>query len=231
MIFVDVVGFTVFTTALMQQPGKTPTECTMDVLRLAAKFQELVVGAVFEHDGVVVDLMGDGVLAAFGLVGRSEKHEEMALQTAHMACTDVVGSMRRWLREEGWEGLVVEHRAKYEEKKEGVDDFDVRVGLDSGEVAVGLTGHRSSLEFSVIAAATIGASRLKDEAKRLGVTLCASARTFNDEVGAETRELVAAELQEEPIELRGQKGNPTFVYTWTRDDARDGLASPQASRG
>jgi|GEM_PF-1918961 len=230
VIFVDVVGFTVFTTALMTQPGKTPTECTMDVLLLASKFQELVVDAVFEHDGVVVDLMGDGVLAAFGLVGRSEEHEEMALLTAYKACTDVVLSMREWLREQGWEDLVAEHRDKYGEL-EGVDDFDVRVGLDSGEVAVGLTGHKSSLEFSVIAAATIGASRLKDEAKRLGVTLCASARTFNDEVGVETRELLAAELQEGPIELRGQKGNPTFVYTWTRDDATYELASPQASRG
>jgi adenylate cyclase len=230
VIFIDVVGFTVFTMALMNQPEKTPTECTMDVLRLASKFQELVIDAVFEKDGVVVDLMGDGVLAAFGLVGRSEEHEEMALQTAYTASTGVVRSMREWLIEQGWEDLVAEYRSKYQEQ-EGVDDFDVQIGLDTGEVAVGLTGHRSSLEFSVIAAATIGASRLKDEAKKRGVTLCASARTFNEKVGAETRELVAAELQEKPIELRGQKGNPTFVYTWTRDDVKDELASPHASRG
>jgi adenylate cyclase len=223
LIFVDVVGFTVFTMALMDQPGKTPTECTMDVLRFASKFQELVVQAVFEHDGVVVDLMGDGVLAAFGLVGRSKEHEDLALQTAHIACTDVVWSMREWLTEQGWEDLVAAHRNRYGEV-EGADDFDVQVGLDSGEVAVGLTGHESSLEFSVIAAATIGASRLKDEAKRLGVTLCASDRTFNDRVSAETRELIPAEPQVEPIELRGQKGKATSVYTWTRDDALYGPA-------
>jgi adenylate cyclase len=230
VIFVDIVGFTVFTTALMNQPDKTPTECTMDVLRFASKFQELVVEAVFEHDGVIVDLMGDGVLAAFGLVGCSKEHEELALQTAHIASTDVVRSMRKWLMEQGWEDLVAEHRDKYEEL-EGVDDFDVQVGLDSGEVAVGLTGHKSSLEFSVIAAATIGACRLRDEAKRLGVTLCASDTIFNNGVTVETRELIAAKLQDEPIELRGQKGKPTFVYTWTRDDARYGLVSRQARRG
>jgi adenylate cyclase len=227
LMFVDVVGFTVFTTALMDQPGKTPTECTMDVLRFASKFQELVVEAVFEHDGVIVDIMGDGVLAAFGLVGRSKEHEEMALQTAHIASTDVVRSMRKWLVERGWENLIAEHRDRYEEV-EGVDDFDVQVGLDSGEVAVGLTGHQSRLEFSVIAAATVGASRLKDEAKRLGVTLCASDRTFNDRVSTKTRELIPAELQSKPIELRGQKGKPMFVYTWTRDDALNGLVSRHA---
>ncbi|HEY7949309.1 MAG TPA: adenylate/guanylate cyclase domain-containing protein [Solirubrobacterales bacterium] len=226
VIFVDVIGFTVFTMALMNQPDRTPTECTMDVLRFAAKFQELVVERVFKHDGVIVDLMGDGVLAAFGLVGRSKEHEELALQTAHKACTDVVRSMREWLKEQGWEDLVAEHRDKYKEL-EGVDDFDVRVGLDSGEVAVGLTGHESSLEFSVIAAPTIGAARLKDEAKRLDVTLCASDSTFNSTVSIETRELIPAELQDEPIELRGQKGKRTFVYTWTRDDARYGLVPRQ----
>jgi adenylate cyclase len=227
VLFVDMVGFTVFTTALMEQPGKDPTECTMDVHRFTAKFQEVVIEVVFDHDGVIVDLMGDGVLAAFGLIGHSEKHEDMALRAAHKACTDLVQSMRRWVTEQGWESLVAEHRQKYEEL-EGVDEFDVQVGLDSGKVAVGLTGHGSSLEFSVIAAATIGACRLKDEAKRLGVTLCASERTFNDRVSAETRELVPAELELEPIELRGQKGQPTFVYIWTREDARYGLALGEA---
>ncbi len=230
VIFVDVVGFTVFTTALMQRPGKTPTECTMDVHRLAAKFQELVVEVVFKHDGVVVDLMGDGVLAAFGLVGRGGKHEEMALQTAHMACTDVVRSMRGWLREEGWGDLVVGQGAGHDEGK-SVHDFDVRVGLDSGEVAIGLTGHEGGLEFSVIAAATICATRLQEEAKRLDVGLCASDRTYNERVSVRMRELIPATREDEPIELRGQKGLPMYVYTWTRDDARDGLASLQASRG
>lgn len=230
VVFVDVVGFTVFTMALMEQPGKTPTECTMDVLRFASKFQELVIEVVFEHDGVIVDLMGDGVLAAFGLVGHSKEHEEMALRAAYKVCTDVVQSMRRWVTEEGWETLVAEHRRRYKEK-EGIDEFDVQVGLDSGKVAVGLTGHESSLEFSVIAAATIGACRLKDEAKRLGVTLCASEATLNEKVGIETRELVPAELHDEPIELRGQKGKLTFVYTWTRDGAQYGLASREAIRG
>lgn len=227
VIFVDVVGFTVFTMALMKQTDKTPNACTMDVLRFTSKFQELVVEAVFEHDGVVVDLMGDGVLAAFGLVGRSKKHEELALLTAHVACTNVVRSMRAWLKQQGWEDLVAEHRTRYKEL-EGTDDFDVQVGLDSGEVAVGLTGHKSRLEFSVIAAATIGAARLKDQAKRLGVTLCASDSTFNDRVSTETRELIAAELQDESIELRGQTGKHTFVYTWMRDDARYGLVSRKA---
>lgn len=230
VIFVDVAGFTVFTTALMEQPGKTPTERTMDVLRFAAKFQDLVVAAVFDHDGVVVDIMGDGVLAAFGLVGRSEKHRDMALRTAHVACTDVVRSMRQWLNEQGWERLVAEHRDQCEET-EGKDAFDVRVGLDSGEVAVGLTGHEGGLEFSVIAEPTIIAARLQAEAKELEVTLCASDRAFNDEVSAETRQLVPAEVRDEPIELRGRKGKRISVYTWTRDDALYGLASGEARPG
>ncbi len=216
--------------ALLKQPDKTDAERTLDVLRFASKFQELLVETVFEHDGVIVDLMGDGVLAAFGLIDRNKKHQELALKAAYLACTDVVRSMREWLKDQGWENLVAEHRDKYKEP-EGVDDFDVQVGLDSGEVAFGLTGHESSLEFSVIAAATIGASRLKDEAKRLGVTLCASDSTFNEKVSVETRDLVAAELHDEPLELRGQQGEPTFVYTWTRDDARYGLVPRRAKRG
>jgi len=229
VIFVDVVGFTVFATALMEQSGRSPTERTMDVHRFAAKFQELVVEAVFEHGGVVVDIMGDGVLAAFGLLGRSKEHAEMALQTAHIASTDVVRSMRGWLKEEGWEDLLVEHRRRYPELKEGEDDFDVRIGLDSGQVAIGLTGHTSSLEFSVIAEPTILASRLKDKAKDLRVTLCASTNTFSVEVSAETRGLFAVGLQEKWVELRGQEGKLVPVHAWTRDDALCGLMSEKRS--
>ncbi len=231
VIFVDVAGFTASTTALMNQHDKTLSACTMDVFRFAAKFQELVIEAVFENDGVIVDLMGDGVLAAFGVVGRSEKHEELALRTAHTASTDVVRSMRQWLKAQGWEDLLVEHRERYKKPGEHVNSFDVRVGLDSGEVAIGLTGHEGSLEFSVIAVPTIGAKRLQELAKSLGVTLCGSDRTFNARVSAETRELIAAEPRDELIELRGQEGRYTRVYTWTRDDARYGLLSRQARPG
>jgi adenylate cyclase len=230
VIFVDVAGFTVFTTALMRQPGKTSTERTMDVISFAAKFQDLVVEAVFKHDGVIVDIMGDGVLAAFGLVGRSEKHRDLALRTAHIACTDVVRSMREWLVDRGWGDLVAEHRKKYREPS-GTNDFDVRVGLDSGEVAIGLTGHEGGLEFSVIAEPTIIAARLQAETKELRVTLCASDRVFKGGVSAETLQLVPAKPWSEPIPLRGQKGIDTYVYTWTRDDARYGLVSRETKLG
>lgn len=230
VLFVDVAGFTVITTALMRQPGKTSTERTMDVLRFAAKYQDLVVAAVFDHDGIVFDIMGDGVLAAFGLVGRSEKHRDMALRTARIVCTDVVRSMRQWMEDQNWAHLVAEHRKKYGEPT-GTDDFDVRVGLDSGEVAIGLTGSEGGLEFSVIAEPTIIAARLQAKARELGVTLCASARVFNEEVSAETLRLVPAKPWGKPIELRGQKGIATHVYTWTRDDARYGVVSREAKPG
>ncbi|HET7443887.1 MAG TPA: adenylate/guanylate cyclase domain-containing protein [Solirubrobacterales bacterium] len=214
VMFVDVAGFTEITTALMEQPGKTDNERTMDVLDFASEFQDLVVGKVFRNDGVVVDIMGDGVMAAFGLVGRSKEHVDLALKTAHMACTDVVESMRQWLKQQSWDLA-------------GVSDFDVRVGLDSGEVAVGLTGHEGGLEFSVIALPTIRAFRLQEVAKGLGVTLCASVKTFSEGVGVEARELIPAELRDVPVELRKKGGVPPSVYAWTRDDARDGLAPLQ----
>jgi class 3 adenylate cyclase len=185
---------------------------------------------VFDNDGVVVDIMGDGVLAAFGLVGRSEKHRDMALRTAHIACTDVVQSMRVWLEDQNWGHLVADHRKKYGEPT-GTDDFDVRVGLDSGEVAIGLTGSEGGLEFSVIAEPTIIAARLQAETKELKVTLCASDRVFSEGVSPETLQLVPAKPWGKPIQLRGQTGIETYVYTWTRDDARYGLVSREAKPG
>ncbi|MHB8243031.1 MAG: CHASE2 domain-containing protein [Solirubrobacteraceae bacterium] len=230
VIFVDAVGFTVLTTALMGQAGKTPDECMMDVRHFVSKFQRLVIEAVFKHDGVVVDLRGDGVLAAFGLVGHSSDHEELALRATYAVCTDVVWSMREWMGNQGWQDLLADHRRESGEL-EGSDEFDIQVGLDSGDLVVGLIGHKARYEFSVIAPATIRATRLKDEAKRLKVTMCASSATFNDKVSPETRELIAAERLDELIELRGEKGKPTIVYIWKRDDAQYGPVAREAVRG
>lgn len=219
VLFVDAVGFTALATALMTRAGDDKVAGAIQVHEVVSKYQELVIEQVFDRQGMIVDLMGDGVMVAFGIVGEQQPdHQALALATANASSTTVVEQMRAWLKQRGLDRVIAEERLAAGET-DGRDEFDVVIGLDTDSVAVGLTGHQHRYEFSVIGPATNAASRLQQIAKARNMTLCTSHRTFVETLSPETKTLVPAErLEEQPIELRGQRGVPTILYGWKRDD-------------
>lgn len=112
----------------------------------ASAYQELVTGVVFDHGGAIVDLMGDGVMAAFGVLPETEADfSSYALRAARTLCD----------RMEVWTCsalLGVAERPR------------IRVGIATGDVAVGFTGGEQRFEFAVIGHATNLASRLQSAA-------------------------------------------------------------------
>ena len=111
-LFADVVGSTAIGERL------TPEE----VKALIGECVSLMARAVEQFGGVVDAFMGDGIAAFFGVPLAHEDDPERAARAA-LQIVHVVGEYARDI-ETAW----------------GIADFNVRVGLNSGQVAVGLVG-------------------------------------------------------------------------------------------
>jgi class 3 adenylate cyclase len=135
ILFCDVVG----STALAE--GLDPEEWT-EVMNEAFKY---LIEPVYRYEGTVARLMGDAILAFFGA---PIAHEDDPLR-AVLAGLDIVGGMNSFA-------------AKV--KRERGLDFEVRVGINTGFVAVGEVGSDLRVEYTAMGDAVNLASRLQSAA-------------------------------------------------------------------
>jgi ABC-type oligopeptide transport system substrate-binding subunit/class 3 adenylate cyclase len=137
-----------------------------------------IVTAVEAFGGTVKDLAGDGVLALFGAPVAHEDDPERALLAA-LRIVDDVGEFGEEVRG-SW----------------GIEDFGVRVGVESGPVVVGAIGAGSRVEYGATGDAVNVAARLQAHADP-GTIL----------VGAATAARVEALFEwgpPRPLELKGK---------------------------
>jgi len=120
-LFADVVG----STALGERLG--PDE----VKALVGECVTRMSRAVEEFGGTVQAYMGDGICAYFGVPAAHEDDEERAARAA-LRILQVVAEYRRDI-EAGW----------------GISGFNVRVGINAGQVAVGLVGGADPQEVAL----------------------------------------------------------------------------------
>jgi class 3 adenylate cyclase len=112
VLFADVVGSTALGERLPPDEVKALIgECVSQMSR-----------AVNEYGGTVQAYMGDGICAYFGVPSASEDDPERAARAA-LRILEVVGEYARDI-DRAW----------------GIDTFDVRIGIDAGQAAVGLVG-------------------------------------------------------------------------------------------
>src|SRR5262245_43612588 len=112
VLFADVVGSTALGERLSPDEVKALVgECVTRMSRVVEEF-----------GGHVQAYMGDGICVYFGVPSAHEDDPERAARAA-MRILDVV------------EEYAADIRAAW-----GIDDFDVRVGINSGQTAVGLVG-------------------------------------------------------------------------------------------
>lgn len=114
-------------------------------------WKEIVVGAhqrvsasVYRYEGIIAQLLGDGVLAFFGA---PITHEDDPLRAAHAA-------------------LAIQHSVEAYAQELGsvVDDFKMRVGISTGTVVIGEIGSDMHTEYLAIGDAVNVAARLQSAA-------------------------------------------------------------------
>ena len=151
VLFTDIKGFTSYS------ENHTPQEV---VARLNEYLGEMV-KVVDQFDGTVDKFIGDGIMVYWGAPLSQPDHAQLAI-----AC---IYTMRKKMDE---------LRVKW--KKQGVEPFFIRGGLQSGEVVAGNIGFEGKkMDYTVIGDTVNQAARLESTAKYYGVAFLVGESTYN----------------------------------------------------
>jgi adenylate cyclase len=152
------------------------------------RFFSIVVDAVEDAGGLVNKFEGDAALCVFGAPVEIDDAGGAALRTARRICAEVGSNT----------------------------DFDIGIGVASGNVVAGQIGTESRLEYTVIGDAVNEAARLTDLAKDEPSRVLASEATV---LGADEEEREHWQFLRE-VTVRGRGGTPTRLWV-PRPSSRD----------
>ena len=142
ILFTDIKGFTSFS------ERHTPQE----VVNRLNEYLGAMVQVIEEYDGYVDKFIGDGIMAYWGAPLAQADHAKLAI-----GC---VLAMQKTMQK-----LCLKWQA------EGLEPFEIRAGVQSGEVVAGNVGLRGKkMEYTVIGDTVNQAARLESSAKYYGVS-------------------------------------------------------------
>lgn len=186
VLFTDFAGFSTITASMKAH----------DVVHALNDYFNVLIPIIKRHGGFVDKYIGDAIVAFFGAPLPIPNHADRAVQ-----CTV---AMQRALRE-----LNADRQAR------GLITFDMRVGLNSGEVVVGAIGCDEKLEYTSIGETTNLANRM-ESASAIGHACIASGTR------SRLREPLPAGVTldaEEPIVVKGY-GAPVAASRLWVDERR-----------
>jgi class 3 adenylate cyclase len=149
VLFADIRGFTQLT-----ESDAAPT-----VIRLLDEYFAEMIEVIFAHQGTVEQLIGDEIVALFGV---PEGAEDAPLR-AVCAAIDMVAAVRRLA-------------ARWAEA--GLPTFDIGVGISSGRVMAGTIGSARRRELIVVGRAMIAAARIQRMTRLFDAHIIAGEETF-----------------------------------------------------
>jgi class 3 adenylate cyclase len=127
-------------------------------LRYLNEFYALAGTAIQRHRGIIDTLLGDGIVALFGVPLDNPTQEDDALQAGLDVVRHVVAMRDRWAKQ---------HRKP----------FTVGIGINTGQVIAGDAGFRDRREFTVVGNEATFAHRLQEAAFELNAFIVASRET------------------------------------------------------
>jgi adenylate cyclase len=186
IIFSDIRGFTTLSEKLSPE----------DVVALLNPYLEAMSKVIYKHGGTVDKYEGDAIIAFFGEPVPFEDHAVRALR----ASLDMRAALDK-LRKQ-WE-------------KEGrPNQIEMGIGINSGEVFVGLLGSAERINYTIIGDNANLASRLQDLTKTYAWPILISESTYQqvkDEFDAEFADAVTVKGKTKPVnvyKVLGRKGAP-----------------------
>jgi len=174
VMFVDVRNFTRF----------ADSHTADEVIDYQNRFLSPVIDIINQHQGVVFQILGDGLMACFGAPGENVLHADMAFQAS----------------------LEILKQVKNASEKEIIPETMVGIGLHSGLMVTGNIGNENRKQFSISGTPVIVASRIEQLNKKYGTQLLISGQVYR-QIAKSKMEITY--LGEEP--LRGI-GTPVEVY-------------------
>ncbi|MCJ7432380.1 MAG: adenylate/guanylate cyclase domain-containing protein [Anaerolineales bacterium] len=177
VLFSDIRGFTTLSEKLSPE----------DVVSLLNPYLELMTGIIHKHGGTVDKYEGDAIVAFFGEPVPFQDHAARAVRTAVEMLTELSLLSEKWIKE----GRVVH-------------GFNIGIGINSGEVFVGLLGSAQRINYTVIGDNANLAARLQDLTKQYLWPIIISQSTYNqikDEFETEFADSVVVKGKTEPVNI------------------------------
>jgi adenylate cyclase len=167
VLFADIRGFT-----RMIESTPAPT-----VMRLLNEYFTAMIDVIFRHQGTVEQLIGDEIVALFGVPEGAAD----APQRAVRAAIDMVATVRELAGQ--WAAA-------------GLPAFDIGVGISSGTVMAGTIGSDRRRELIVVGRAMIAAARIQRMTRLFDAHIIAAEETFRQVDGlVQYRELGTPRLK------------------------------------
>lgn len=184
VLFADIRGFTT----------RCETMAPEEAISFLREFHARMEDVIFRHGGTLDKILGDGLLAVFGVPDRGlgDAGDGLACGFA------MIEAVKRWNEERAARGLF---------------EIQIGVGLHYGSLMLGDLGSERSMTFTVVGDTVNVASRLQSLSKELGTGLVASealVAAVKDEMSKE-RALIDELKFVGPKQLRGRE-NETVVY-------------------
>jgi adenylate cyclase len=137
ILFSDIRGFTTFSES---QPAER-------VLEILNRYLSGMTDAILDHGGTVTTYIGDGIMAVFGAPIPEPDHADRALAAAREMLEERLPQFNAWLNEQG------------------IEDFGMGIGLNTGPVMAGNVGSEKRLEYTAIGDTVNTAARLEGMTK------------------------------------------------------------------
>ncbi len=140
VLFCDIAGFSAIAATL------SPTQ----TMRWIQAVMDQLSDVILKHDGVLVDYIGDELMAMWGAPKSQSNHSQLACLAAEklLGCREAINA--HWLQRIG-------------------QPTDIRIGIASGQASVGNTGSTKKFKYGPLGDTVNLASRLQGASKFLGV--------------------------------------------------------------
>ena len=185
ILFADIKGFT----AIAERLGPQQTVSMLN------EYFTAMVEIVFEHHGILDKYIGDAIMAVFGAPFTSPRDADNAVKVAI--------AMQRALLEFNRRQQAV-----------GLPPFEVRIGINSGDVVAGNIGSTRRMDYTVVGDGVNVAARLESANRYLGTHILISASTraqLRDYYRLREIDLLRVSGKQEPLpvfEVRGHGDDP-----------------------
>lgn len=199
VLFSDIAGFTTIS-------EKLPPE---ELARLLNIYLTNMTQIVFANSGVLDKYIGDAVMAFWGAPVIQKEHVLLACTAALKMQEEIQKNKIIW-------------------KKAGIDDFDVRIGVNTGEMVVGNMGSDLRFDYTLLGDNVNLGARLEGINKEYGTHIIIAESTYKqvmDHVIARRLDTVAVKGKKQGVtiyELRGigQPADPEKLFLTEFEKAR-----------
>lgn len=148
VMFCDIKGFTTHSEKIAPE----------QLVQLLNEYMTLMTRIIHKHKGLVDKFIGDAIMAFWGAPVEEKNHAKLAAMTALEMRLKILDLQKLW-------------------KERNLPSFDIRIGINTGEVIVGNMGSHERFDYTVIGDNVNLASRLEGLNKEYGTTILITEET------------------------------------------------------